>query len=339
VIHWADPTFLHGLWALLPLAGLLWFLLARRVQKLRRLLDREAVARLAPERSPRRVRAKAALWFLAFALATVALARPQWGVRWQQARRRGLEILVVLDTSNSMRATDLKPDRLQRAKWGLGDLLKRLSGDRIGLVVFAGSSFLECPLTVDYAAFSMMLDDVRPGIVPRGGTDIAQALETALESFEKGGDADRVIVLVTDGEDHAGSVDRAITALKEKKVRVFAVGVGTARGELIPAAGGDGDAFLRDRAGNPVRSSLQEGLLERIAADTGGLYVRSADEDFGLDRVYSKGIANLRRDERESRLVKAYEERFPWFLGATVLLLTLESLLGDRRRGKEGGDR
>jgi Ca-activated chloride channel family protein len=238
-----------------------------------------------------------------------------------------------------MRATDLKPDRLQRAKWGLGDLVKRLSGDRIGLVVFAGSSFLECPLTVDYAAFSMMLDDVRPGIVPRGGTDIARALETALESFDKGGEADRVIVLVTDGEDHAGSIDRAITALKEKKVRVFAVGVGTARGELIPAAGGDGDAFLRDRAGNPVRTSLREELLEKIAADTGGLYVRSADEDFGLDRVYSKGIANLRRDERESRLVKAYEERFPWFLGAAVLLLTLESLLGDRRRGKEGGNR
>ena len=336
MIRWADPRFLHGLWALLPLAGLLWFLLARRERRLRLLLDGEAASRLAPGRSPARVRAKAVLWFLALALAIVALARPQWGVRWQQVRRRGLEILVVLDTSNSMRATDLKPDRLQRAKLGLGDLLTRLSGDRIGLVAFAGSSFLECPLTVDYAAFSMMLDDVRPGIIPRGGTAIAPALEKALESFDKGGEADRVIVLVTDGEDHGGGIDRAISALKEKKVRVFAVGVGTARGELIPGAAGGRTAFLTDRSGNPVRTSLREEPLEKLAAATGGLYVSAADDDSALERVFDQGLANVRRDEKEARLVKAYEERFPWFLGAAVLLLTLESLLAERRRGKEG---
>jgi Ca-activated chloride channel family protein len=336
VIHWVDPRFLNGLWALAPVAALLWFLLARRERQLRRLLDGEALARLAPERSPRRVRVKAALCFLACALAIVALARPQWGVHWQQVRRRGLELVFVLDTSNSMRATDLKPNRLQRAKWSLGDFLKKLSGDRIGLVAFAGSSFLECPLTLDHAAFSMMLDDMRPGIIPRGGTAIAQALETAVGSFDKGGGADRVIVLVTAGEDHGGGIERAIAALREKKVRVFAIGAGTTRGELIPA-GGDAGAFLMDKSGKPVRTALREETLEKLAAATGGLYVRAADDDFGLDRVYSQGIASLRRDEKESRLVQAYEERFPWFLGAAVLLLTFESLLGDRRRGKERG--
>jgi Ca-activated chloride channel family protein len=335
-MHWADARFLHGLWALLPLAWMLWLLIRRRERKLGLLLDGEASARLAPERSRARVWAKALLWLLACALAILALARPQWGSRWQEVRRRGLDILVVLDTSNSMRAADLKPDRLQRAKWGIADLLGKLSGDRIGLVAFAGSSFLACPLTVDYAAFSMMLDDVRPGIIPRGGTAIAQALQTALEGFEGKGDADRVIVLITDGEDHEGGIDQAIARLRERKVRVFAVGVGATAGEAIPAAGGAGDAFLRDRSGNVVRTALKEEVLEKLAFATGGQYVRATADDFGLERAYSQGMANLQRDERESKLTRVYVERFPWFLAAAALLLVLESLLGERRRETPG---
>jgi len=334
-MHWGDARFLHGLWALLPLAWMLWFLIRRRERKLGVLLDGEASARLAPERSRARVWAKALVWLLACALAILALARPQWGSRWQEVRRRGLDILVVLDTSNSMRATDLTPNRLQRAKWGIADLLGQLSGDRIGLVAFAGSSFLACPLTVDYAAFSMMLDDVHPGIIPRGGTAIAQALQTALESFEGKGGADRVIVLITDGEDHEGGIDQAIARLRERKVRVFAVGVGAAAGEFIPASGAGG-AFLRDRSGNIVKTALREEALEKIALATGGRYVRATADDFGLDRAYSEDIANLQRDERESKLARVSVERFPWFLAAAALLLALESLLGERRRTTPG---
>jgi Ca-activated chloride channel homolog len=339
VIQWGEAWILPWLWALIPLAGLLWYLGGHREKKLRLLLDDEAVALLAPERWRARAQAKNALWFIACVLAIVALARPQWGIRWQEARRRGLDILVVLDTSNSMRATDLKPNRLQRAKWGVSDLLKRLAGDRVGLVAFAGSSFLECPLTTDYAAFSMMLDDLRPGSIPRGGTAIAQALETALDSFEEGGEADRVVVLVTDGEDHGGGIDRVIGALTAKRVRVFAIGVGTVGGDTIPAAAGEEGPFLRDRAGGVIRTALQEKSLERIAVATGGIYVSSAGDDFGWDRVFDRGISNLRRDEKEAKLVKVYEERFPWFLGGAVLLLSLEALLADRRRKKEGGAR
>jgi Ca-activated chloride channel family protein len=338
-MRWGEPGILPWLWALIPLAGLLVFLEARRGRKLRSLLEEGAVAKLTPGRRRAVARAKTALWFVACALSIVALARPQWGIRWQEARRRGLDILVVLDTSNSMLAADLKPNRLERAKLGVGDLTARLAGDRVGLVVFAGSSFLACPLTADYAAFSMVLDDARPGIVPRGGTAVAGALETALASFEEGSDADRVLVLVTDGEDHEGGMDRATAALAGKRIRVFAVGVGTAAGSAVPAPEGAEGGFLRDRSGNIVTTSLREGALERLAGATGGIYVRASADDFGLGRLSELAVSSLRRGGKESKLVKGYEERFPWFLGGAVLLLSVEALLGDRRRRKEAGDR
>lgn len=339
MIQWGQPRILPWLWVLIPLAGLLLFLVARRERRLRLILDDAASARLSPGRRRALVWAKNALWFLACAFVIIALARPRWGIRWQEAQGRGLDILVVLDTSDSMRATDVAPNRLQRAKWGISDLLRRLAGDRVGLVAFAGSSFLACPLTTDYAAFSMMLDDVQPGAIPRGGTSLAVALETALRSFEATGEADRAIVLVSDGEDHEGGLEKAAGALAQANVRVFAIGVGTVEGGPIPAFEGAAGTLLRDRAGNVVRTALREDALQKIAVATGGIYVRSAADDSGMERVFSLGISRLRREEKEAKLAKVYEERFPWFLGAAVLLLSLEAALADRGRRKEGGDR
>ncbi|HEY6000137.1 MAG TPA: VWA domain-containing protein [bacterium] len=333
MIQWGDPRFLPLLWALVPLGALLVLLVWLRERRWRRLLERAAADQLSPERRRSLSRVKAALWLAACALALASLARPQWGIRWQAQPRRGLDIVVVLDTSRSMLATDARPSRMERAKWGLNDLLQRLGGDRVGLVAFAGSSFLACPLTTDYAAFSMVLDDVRPGTIPRGGTAIAQGLEAALAAFDKGGAADRVVILVTDGEDHAGGIERATAALAQQKVRVFAVGIGSAAGELIPSAQ-DVGGFLRDRSGTVVRTALREETLRKIAAATGGTAVIAAGGDFGWDRVLDTGFGALQREEREARLVKAYAERFPWFLGGALALLAVETLLGERRRGK-----
>jgi Ca-activated chloride channel family protein len=185
----------------------------------------------------------------------------------------------------------------------------------------------------------MMLDDMQPGVIPRAGTSLAHALETALRSFEAGGAADRAIVLVTDGEDHEGGTEQVVRALSEARVRVFAVGVGTIAGGTIPAAEGRPGALLRDRSGNVVLTALREDALEKIAVATGGIYVRSSADDSGIERVLSLGISRMRRDEREAKLVKVYEERFPWFLGAAVLLLSLEALLAERGRRREGAAR
>ncbi len=309
-------------------------LLARRRQRqLERLADAALLPVLLPRRSPRRRRARQALWLAAAACALAAAARPQWGFRWEEVRRRGLDLVVVLDTSNSMLADDIRPNRFEQARWGLRDLVRRLRGDRVALVAFAGSCFVSCPLTVDYAAFMLTLDDLYVGIIPRGGTAVGQALKEAAELLgrEPGG-ADRAIVLVTDGEDHEGDPAALAPMLREKGIHVYAVGVGTAEGGLIPLRTEVGESYLKNREGEVVKAALREDALERLAIGTGGAYVRAAPGDFGLERLYDEGIARLKRAERESRMARQYEERYQGLLGLALLLFGVEALLAAEGR-------
>ena len=327
-MKWGQAQLLLWLPLALPLAWTAFALLRRRRAALARMVDPAMLPVLAPRWNPARARARLALRTGAMALLFVALARPQWGFRWEDVRRQGLDIVVVFDTSRSMTATDVKPSRLQQAKWGVRDLVRNLRGDRVALVPFAGSSLLTCPLTVDYAAFMMSVDDLYAGIIPRGGTAIEQALRTAIAAFPDEGEADRVVLLITDGEDHEGDPLSLIPELQQKNVRVYAVGIGTLDGELVP---GDDGGFFRDRRGQVVKSALREDALQRLALATGGTYVRSAPGDVGLERLFRESIDHLKRSEQETRTAKIYEERFVWPIAAALLLLFWESLLGDRR--------
>ncbi|WP_372796403.1 VWA domain-containing protein [Pontiella sp.] len=324
-MKWHNPDILLWLIALLPLMLVTGLMLRGRIRRLQKMADRGLWPTLLPLLSPRRLRTKNFLRIAALALLIAALARPQWGFKWEEVKQRGLSIIVALDTSKSMLAQDIKPDRLQQAKWGVRDLVSELRGDRIGIVAFAGDAFLQCPATIDYAAFLMMLDDIYAGIVPLGGTDLFQALETSIDSFEKSEEAqsDKVIILISDGESTTGDPLALLPRLKEESIRVFAIGVGTKEGELIQTSEG----FVKDPDGNVVKSSLDEKLLERIAFETGGFYVRSAPGDFGLERVYQQGIAQLQREDRESRMSKSWTERFQWLVGAALVILILESLI------------
>ncbi len=328
-MKWGNQDLLFWLAALLPLLLITGLMLKRRAILLGRMAEKGLWATMLPGRSIKRQRIKIYLRVLALALATIALARPQWGFQWEKVTQRGLDIIVALDTSKSMLAQDIKPNRLQQAKWGVRDLVKELNGDRIGLVAFAGDSFLQCPATIDYAAFLMMLDDIYAGIVPVGGTDLFQALEDSIDSFGEESTSDKVIILISDGEGHTGDPLALIPRLKEENIRVFAIGVGTLQGELIQTS----DGFVKDDSGNVVKSSLNEDMLERIALETGGFYVRSAPGDFGLERVYQQGISELQREERESRMAKIWQERFPWFIGASLLLLLLEAAIHPGKKG------
>jgi Ca-activated chloride channel family protein len=222
-----------------------------------------------------------------------------------------------------MRADDFKPSRLQRAKWGVEEMVKTLKGDRIGLVAFAGQGVLQCPFTLDYGAFMMHMQDLFPGIVPIGGTNLEKALETAMSSFEETSDADNVILLITDGENHTGSLDNILSELDKKKIRVFAVGVGTPEGSLIPLDD-DTNAYLKNRQEEVVKSTLDEKPLRRLTSSTGGLYIRATPVNFGVDEIINEGLAPLKRAQLDSQQVKEMEDRYQIFLGVGLLLLFLE---------------
>lgn len=332
MIRWADPQF-FWLYFVCAAAGLFvaWSYLRRKALlkgwTRTHLLDTEA-----DEVNWSRRSTKAVLWvgFL-FVLAT-ALLGPQWGTRWEEINRRGADIIVALDVSKSMLAEDVKPNRLARAKLAIKDLVSQLEGDRVGLVVFAGSAFLQCPLTVDYSAFSLNLDAVGPELIPRGGTRLERAIDIALDAFEKASQGSQVLILISDGEEHEGQAVRAAEEAAEKGVRIFSIGIGTPEGELIPVPSQSGGTeFLKNRQGEVVKSRLNEAALRQVALSGNGAYVRATAGSVGLDRIYAQYIEPLDDKEFDSQLKQQHILRYQWPLAAAFVWFLIEPLISDRR--------
>lgn len=281
--------------------------------------------------SKTRQKVRLALLVAAAALAVLALARPQWGFSWEEVSQKGLDIVVAIDTSRSMLAADIPPNRLERAKLAAMDLMKLAKNDRLGLVAFAGSSFLQCPLTLDEEAFRQGVTALDVNIIPQGGTAIAETIQTALAAF-KDGDNHKILVLFTDGEDHEAGVLEAAKAASDKGLRVFTIGVGSAAGELIRVRDEKGKMdFLKDESGNVVKSKLNETLLQQIAGAAGGFYLplRGANT---MDLLYERGLAPLPKSEFNAKLMQRHHERFYWPLGIAVVLLIVEMFLPERQR-------
>lgn len=283
--------------------------------------------------SPVRRRIKRSLIIVATACLFIALARPQAGFHWEETHRKGLEIMFAVDTSKSMLAQDVKPNRLTRAKLAVEDLLDKLNGDGVGLVAFAGSAFLQCPVTLDYDAFRQSVEALDTDVIPRGGTDIAAAIQEAETAFKAHEDSDRILVLITDGEDlDAEGIDAAKAAAKDG-VKIFTVGVGSKSGELIPVSDGNGGTqFVKDASGNFVKSHLDETTLKAIAAATDGLYEPLGQQGQGLVNIYEQGLKSFTRHDLAARQHKVYLEQYRWPLFAALLLFFVEPMIGTRRR-------
>ncbi len=275
---------------------------------------------------------KRVLWLLAVLSAFVAVARPQKGYEWREVKRKGIDILFAVDTSRSMLAEDLKPNRLERARLGILDFVERLEGDRVGLIPFAGSAFALCPLTLDYGAFRESLDALDTDLIPRQGTDLASAIKEAERLFEENGNNFRVLVLLTDGEDLQGSVIDAAKAAEEKGMSIYTVGVGSMEGARIPLGRND---FVRDAQGQIVTTTLDEATLKQIAEVTGGLYVALGRGAEGLDTIYQEKLRLVPKRELKQRLERVPLERFEWPLGAAILLLFLDFMISDRKRERK----
>jgi Ca-activated chloride channel family protein len=322
------------LWLLLVippvLAMFFWWGNRVRQKLLTQFLEARLLASLTVGLSPARRKIRFALVILAVALLVVTLARPQHGFDLQEVEQHGLDIVVAVDTSKSMLATDIAPNRLGRAKLAALELMQKAATDRLGLVAFAGDAFLECPLTIDNTAFQQNVQALDVNSIPQGGTALAAAINTALTAFKEKGHY-KALVLLTDGEDNdEGALEAAQAAAKEG-LKIFTVGIGSAEGTLVTIADASGNSdYIRDEKGQVVKSHLNEPLLQEIAKATGGFYLplRGADT---MDLLYDHGLAPLPKAEGKGKMMRRYHEQYHWWLVAAMLLLIAEMFFPERR--------
>lgn len=316
-----------------PLVGFFWWAWRKRQQLITQFISSRLLDQLKVGVSPARQKARLVLFVAAVIFLIVALARPQWGVTREEARQRGLDIIVAIDTSNSMLAEDVTPNRLTRAKLAALDLMHKAKTDRLGLVAFAGDAFLECPLTLDDAAFSQSVDSLDTKTISQGGTAIGEAIDEARKGFKDESDNHRVLVLFTDGEDHdSAAVSAAEKAAKDGMV-IFTIGIGTAEGEQLRVRDENGRMdYIRDEQGNPVKSHLNEELLQQIARTTKEGFYLPLRGTKTMDTLYDHGIAPLPKSEKSVRMFQSYREQYHWPLGIALVLLLAEMFLPDRKR-------
>ncbi len=305
--------------------GLALWMGARR-RRLRKLGDEALVNELMPSWSRSKRWVRAVLYSLAFFFFVIGLARPQIGAKLKEYKVKGAEIMVVLDVSNSMLAQDYSPNRLERAKLAISRITDRLQGDRIGLIIFAGSSFVQLPITSDYVSAKMFLSNISTESIPIQGTAIGDAINTAVKSFSAQSENSRAIIVITDGENHEDDAVAAATQAAEAGVKVYTIGVGSVEGQPIPMDGG----LLKDKEGNIVVTKLDEDTLKEIAQAGGGAYVHAGNDEFGLTPIVND-IKKMQEEEYSSVVFEEYDEQFMYFLGIALALFVLEMLIGERR--------
>ena len=330
------PQWLWGLF-LIPLLIALFIRSERRGLKR---LQEFVSARLLPQLAgtvnrPRRI-LRFALQLLGLALAIVSLAQLRWGYTFEDVKRKGLDLLIAVDTSRSMLSNDVQPTRLDRVKLAIQDLISQLQGDRVGLIAFAGRAFLQAPLTIDYDAVVEAVNDLDTKTIPEGGTNISSAITLATQSFGKSAMGNRVLVIFTDGEELSGDAVKTAKEAADAGVQIFTVGVGTPQGSLIPVTGDDGQtSFVKDSSGQVVKSKLDDKRLREIAQTTGGFYLHLENGPRTMQQIQNEGLAKMQAAELDVRLSRRPIERYEWPLGAALIALALSILIPERKRARQ----
>lgn len=337
-MKFAQPHFLWLLFIFPPGLLLFFWWSWRQRQKLMQLfIQSRLLPMLTVGLSPARQKLRMGCLIAAVAFLIVALARPQWGYTNEEVRQRGLDVVVALDVSKSMLATDVAPNRLARAKLAVQDLLKLARTDRLGLVGFAGSAFLQCPMTLDDTAFRRSLEELNVNSISEGGTALADAIETALAAFKEENNH-KVLVLITDGEDHDSGALEAAQKAAQAGLHIFTIGVGTPEGDLLRITDTKGRTdFVRDEQGNVVKSHLNATLLQQIAGATEGGFYLPLQGTRVMETLYERGLAPLPKSEGKEKFVRRYHEQFQWPLALGIVLLALEMLWPEMKRARRSG--
>jgi len=332
-MRFSSPENFLMLVVVLLLAVFMMAALARKKKLLERFGDLPLIMKNSPYISFARQRTKAILLLLGMVLVTVTLARLQFGTHQEKLKREGLDIIVALDVSTSMMARDFKPNRLEKAKQEIRSIIERLQGDRIGLIAFAGEAFVQCPLTLDYGAAQMLLMVTDGGSVSVKGTSIASAIETAIGSYDQNTKKHKVLLLLTDGEDHGGGAVEMARSARESGVKIFTVGIGSPDGEPIPILDRNGNqvGFKKDGKGEVIVSKLDDITLKNISMETGGKYYSATAGEMELDRIFEE-IATLEKKELEGTLVTRFDDRFQWPLMLALMFIVGEFFLSERKK-------
>lgn len=328
IFEFAQPQWLWLLTAVVLLPLIYWALRLYARHKLRRFGNIRTLAALMPDRSPVRGWVKIILLSLAVGFIALALARPQTGSKLRSTETEGREIVLLVDVSNSMLADDVSPSRMERTRYAITRLLESMKGDRVGVVAFADEAEVLLPITGDYKMARSMVKRLSPELIARQGTNIGNALDVALLSFTTNthNKSSRVVILITDGEAHDPNTAAAIERAKAQGVMVCAIGIGTPEGVPLSING----SIIEDEDGKMVVTKLGEALLQQVAEATGGMYIRSRNEAFGLEEVVDY-LDELEATRLSHVTFEEYDEEYQWFLGAALLLLVVEGLILRRR--------
>ena len=326
MINFAQAQFL-ALLLLIPLFFVIQALVLKlRRNRIRKFGDENLVRQLMPSYSRSKVWVRLTFFALGFFFFVIGLSRPQIGAKIKEHETKGAEIMIALDVSNSMLAEDYSPNRLERAKLAITRLVDKLRDDRIGLIVFAGNSFVQLPITTDYVSAKMFLNSISTDSVPIQGTAIGEAINTAIRSFSAQSEKSRAVIIITDGENHEDDPVAAAKQAAEMGIRVFTIGVGSPEGKPIPM---DGE-LLKDKEGNIVVTRLDEKVLHEVAEAGDGVYVRAGNSEFGLNPIIDD-IRKMEDEKYNSIVFEEFDEQFMYFMAIALFFFVLEMLIGDRR--------
>ncbi|MEJ2055870.1 MAG: VWA domain-containing protein [Calditrichaceae bacterium] len=328
VLKFQYPMLLNGLWGIIILIAFFIIVMRHKEKLLKRFGHLEMIKRMMPGLSRKRVIWKAVLFILAYAFLIIAMADPQIGQTVEDVKREGVDIIVALDVSLSMKAEDISPNRLEKAKYEISKLIDILNGDRIGLIAFAGMAHVQCPLTLDYSAAKLFLRMMDVDLIPQPGTAIGDAIRVAIKAFNQKERKHKVLILITDGEDHESKPIEAAEEAAAEGIKIFTIGLGSEQGVPIPLHDryGNPAGFKKDREGNVVTTKLDISTLQNIAFNTGGEYYISSAGETELNKIYDK-INEMEKKELTSRQFSQYEDRFQIFIILALLALIVETFL------------
>ncbi len=331
MLRFVHPEHLYTL-LVLPVMVLI-FILAyyRRKKSLQRFGEKRLVSKLTNTHSTTKPLIRFILFLFAFSLLVIGWANPQIGTRLEEVKREGIDLIIALDVSNSMKAEDIRPNRLERAKQSISRLIDQLENDRIGIIIFAGQAYVQLPITSDYAAAKLFLSTIDTDIIPTQGTAIGAAIDLAAKSYAGQDNKHKALVIITDGENHEDDALEAAKKANEEGIIIHTIGFGSPDGAPIPVyRNGAQIDFIKDNEGNTVLTKLNEITLEQIAEAGKGQYIRATNNDDGLSRILGQ-IAGMEKKTFAVKQFTGYEDRFQYFLIAALSLLVISSLISDRR--------